>query len=242
MKLKAKIKTLLLARSGLIIHEDASYTPSTTVTFTPTVTTTTAAVTDTASITTTSTCVVPITTVVSPLPLNTPATTMPRDYPSASKSMMNLSAASEVEEQPKGLHKYRSVWDVATMDGIRRKILRSRSPNDLRRSKEKRQKRNSYVQPPKDAKKDSDERYRSVSSTIPANRQSMSSGSSSVSSTLTPDPAFSAAAPTETESDVFTSDGGMKEAQSMTVLSRPNGSSNSSEEDAKVPRKRSAVS
>lgn len=243
MKLKAKIKTLLLARSGLIIHEDASYSPSTTTTFTTTVTTTTStAVTATTSITTTSTCVAPITTVASPVPLNTPATTMPRDYPSASKSMMNLSLASEAEEQPKGLQKYRSVWDVASMDGIRRKILRSRSPNDPGRSKDKRQKRHSYAQPPKDAKKDADDRYRSVSSTIPACRQSLSSGSSSVSSTLTPDPPSSAAGPTEIETDVFTSDGGMKEAQSMMALSRPNGSSNSSEEDAKVTRKRSVVS
>ncbi|XP_050730861.1 uncharacterized protein LOC127005792 isoform X1 [Eriocheir sinensis] len=243
MKLKAKIKALLLARSGLIIHEDASYTPSTTTTFTTTVTTTTTtAVTATTSITTTGTCVAPITTVASPVPLNTPATKMPRDYPSASKSMMNLSLSSEVEEQPKGLHKYRSVWDVASMDGIRRKILRSRSPNDPGRSKEKRQKRHSYVQPTKDAKKDSDEKYRPVSSTISGYRQSLSSGSSSVSSTLTPDLPSSAAAPTETETDVFTSDGGMKEARSMMVLSRPNGSSNSSEEDVKVARKRSVVS
>ena len=245
MKLKAKIKSFLLARSGIIAHEHTSHFP---LTGTSTTTTTTV---------TTSTCRTLVTTANSSVTTTASAATMPRDYPSASKSMMDLNSPTSSEDNYKNLHKARSVWDVASIDGFRRKILRSRSPPDRARNtqtrplflpssrftgeRSSRPKRFSTVQFAEDVGSDSDGRIQSVSSTT-LTRPSFSSGSSSVSTLLSPEPTSSAAARTESESDVFISDCGMKDAQSMMSLSRPHGSSNSSEEDAKGLRKKSYVS
>lgn len=236
MKLKAKIKSFLLARSGIIAHEHTSHFPTTA--------TTTA---------TATTC-----TFVNSVTLSASTATMPRDYPSASKSMMDLNFPTSSEEGQKPLHKARSVWDVSAMEGFRRKMrFRSRSPNERGRNSQTRPvsfpssafagdrharlKRSSTVQFAEDVESDSDARTRTGgSNTLPTSRPSLSSGSASASTPNVHDPTSSAAA--ESESEVFMSDCGMKETQSMMSLSRPHASSNSSEEDAKTLRRRSNVS
>ncbi|KAG0720748.1 putative membrane protein C20F10.07 [Chionoecetes opilio] len=240
MKLKAKIKSILLARSGTAALKHRSH--SSTSTATTTVTTTTATCTSVATLTA------------------SPAT-MPRDYPSSSKSMMDLNSPTSSEDSHKNLHKARSVWDVTAMDGFRRRILpgglHSRPPLDRGRNfhtrpvslpssssageAQSRPKKFSTVQFADKVGNDADERIRSVSAiALPTSRATLSSGSSSVSTHLLHDPASSVR--TESESDVFMSDCGLKEAQSMRSLAPPRGSSNSSEEDAKGRRKRSSVS
>ncbi|KAK8403090.1 hypothetical protein O3P69_000951 [Scylla paramamosain] len=251
MKLKRKIKSFLLARSSIVAHE---HTPHYPITNTSTTITTTF---------TTNTCTTLVTSNNSSVTVTASAATMPRDYPSESKSMMDLNSLTSSDDNYKNLYKTRSVWDVASIEGFRRKILptglRSRSPLSRGRhgqprtisapssssvgERQSRPKRLSTVQFAEDVGSDSDGRIRSVSSSAPPPvRPSTSSGSSSVSVLLTPEPISSLAERTESESDVFVSECGMKEAQSMMSLSRPHGSSNSSEEDAKGLRKRSYVS
>ncbi|MPC30854.1 hypothetical protein E2C01_024125 [Portunus trituberculatus] len=251
MKLKRKIKSFLLARSGIVSHE---HTPHYPITSTSTSTST--------STTITTTCTTLVTSDNSSITVAASAAKMPRDYPSESKSMVDLNSPTSSDDNYKNLYKTRSVWDVASIEGFRRKILqtglRSRSPLSRGRhgqsrtvsapssssggERQSRPKKLSTVQFAEDVGSDNDSRIRSLSSTGPPPvRPSRSSGSSSV-SLLTPEPISTLAERTESESDVFVSECAMKEAQSMMSLSRPQGSSNSSEEDAKGLRKRSYVS
>lgn len=228
MKLKAKIKSILISGNGVASvpqHCDLSYTATTTAT-----TTTTTSVTATTTSVRTNGCA-----------------TMPRDFPSASKSMLDLSGrnATNDSNETNGLQRTRSVWDVGSQSSTSRLRLLSR-PLSVVRSE--RRTRNvslpalSEEGPPPRPKRISGIQWaEGVTEEKPEHDSTTSppSTSSSLSSPISPAPP-SPTLRTVSESDVFVSNNHLTEAQSMFSLAPMSRNSNSSDDEPKGLRKKSA--
>lgn len=232
MKLKAKIKSILISGNGVASmpkHYDLSCTATTTAT------------------TTTTTSVTATTTLTTSVRTNGCAT-MPRDFPSTSKSMLDLSGRTPTSDsnETNGLQRTRSVWDVGSQSNTSRLRLLSR-PLSVVRSE--RRTRNVSLPalseeggPPPRPKRISgiqwaegvtEEKSEHDSTTSPP------STSSSLSSPITPAPA-SPALHMVSENDVFVNNNHLTEAQSMFSLAPTSRNSNSSDDEPKGLRKKSA--
>lgn len=173
---------------------------------------------------------------------------MPRDFPSASKSMLDLSGrtATNDSQETNGLQRTRSVWDVGNQSNTSRLRLLSR-PLSVVRSE--RRTRNVSLPalseeggpPPRPKRISGIQWAEGVTEKRPEHDSTTSppSTSSSLSSPITPAPP-SPAVRTESESDVFASDSHLTEAQSMVSLARTSRNSNSSDDEPRGLRKKSA--
>ncbi|KAK4305686.1 hypothetical protein Pmani_022429 [Petrolisthes manimaculis] len=175
---------------------------------------------------------------------------MPRDFPSASKSMLDLSgrtANNNSNDESNSLHRTRSVWDVGSNQGNTGRLRILSRPLSVVRPD--RRNRNVSLpalseegRPPPRPRRISgihwaesvrERRYESDDLT------SQPSTSSSLSSPVTPAPPSSAGY-AGSESDAFVSDNHLTEAQSMMSLARTYRNSNSSDDEPRGLRKKSA--
>ncbi|KAK3867578.1 hypothetical protein Pcinc_026972 [Petrolisthes cinctipes] len=175
---------------------------------------------------------------------------MPWDFPSASKSMLDLSgrtANNNSNDESNSLHRTRSVWDVGSNQGNTSRLRIFSRPLSVVRPE--RRTRNVSLpalseegRPPPRPRRISgihwaesvkEKRYESDDLT------SQPSTSSSLSSPVTPAPP-SSIGHTGSESDAFVSDNHLTEAQSMVSLARTYRNSNSSDDEPRGLRKKSA--
>nr|XP_053629678.1 GRAM domain-containing protein 2B-like isoform X1 [Cherax quadricarinatus] len=229
MKLKAKLKSLLFLRSGILVPDNQAYCHTTTTTSATTTTSTTATTTTT---------------------LTETATKMPRDYPAApSTSMMDLSGRNTAENQER-LRRARSVWDVGAKIIVRRRrqtecAAPERPARVVRPT--------SFSSPSGDDRPQSHNRLSTIQrgeSTAPAHNYRKSglpqrlSSSSTSSTPITP---VTPVAPTTSspsshghDAQVFRNEVNLSEARSMMSLPRPYSTSNGSDDDPRGLRKKSA--
>ncbi|XP_071524549.1 uncharacterized protein [Panulirus ornatus] len=257
MRLKAKLKSLFLSRGG---HHDHFFsTASTATTVSCTTTTTTAPTTATATAATTVTTTI-TTTTTTIAPTATATTTMPRNHPSASKSMMDLSGRS-TEDQHETLHKASSVWDV-------RSKVRRRPPSEFSRlhtlseappeprvrpislpgtsveERPLRPKRTSAIQWAEGVgRQEGEEVFAAQASTLTTSTHRLSSSSTSstpITHTFPSSSGVGGSAGETSSCEVFVNETNLSSTQSMMSLTRPYRISTGSDDDPRGFRKKSA--